>query len=229
MAIESHGIQFHRLVTSQSAHVDTTLINSNATCINWPDVAADFVAAGFTTSQWLAFTTSYGAYATNEDLSTKTLYRIKTVDTTHIGIFGSIATTKTTNMWIAGYESTTIEEITDFSGPDGSMEIIEATPVNSTVQRIKAIRRNPGQISLSMNFDGNSIGQKNIRADVESGNRRRFAIVFTDQTSGSSAYPSWCNFNGYCLSYSMSAAVDNKITANAIIAIDGEVNWSTKV
>jgi hypothetical protein len=228
MAMESQGIQFHRLSTSAAGNVATTIINTSATCINWPAATADFVARGFTTAQWVVISTlATGAWA--EDLSTKTLYRIKTVDTTHLGIFGSIVTTKTTNMWIAGYESTTIDELTDFSGPDGSGKIIEATPIDSTVQRIKNLMRTPGQMSVSMNFNATSTSQNGMRNDAEGRNRRRYAIVFTDQSSGSSAYPSWCCFNGYCMNYSLSAAVDNKITANSIIAIDGEIDWSTKV
>jgi hypothetical protein len=158
------------------------------------------------------------------------MYRAKEITATSIAIYGTQAALASTYQHIVGYGSELIGELTDFSGPSGGARIIDATPIDSTVQRIKTVMRNPGQISLSMNYEGFSYGQKEIRTDPESCKRRSYAIEFTDKGAGggSTLLHSWVNFNGYCVNYSISAAVDSKISANAVIEIDGPMNWSSQ-
>jgi hypothetical protein len=234
MAIESQGVKFHRLTTVWSVRATKALVQVTATAID-SATAINFSTAGvgalnFTTDMWIRYSTDTTSVIVSavEDITTKAMYRIKAVEATRISIYGTQAA-RTTDFEVQGFGSTTIDELTDFSGPSGSARIIDATPVNSTVTRIKTMMRQAGDFSLSMNYNGHLVSQKDMRADVEGYNRRSYAIVFTDETSGSSAYPSWCYFNGYCINYSLSAGVDNKVTANAIIAVDGEMRWSTKV
>jgi len=89
--------------------------------------------------------------------------------------------------------------------------------------------RDEGQVSMTLNYSPTDAGQVGLKDDRDNRTRGKYAIRLTDVTTGSSALPSWCYFNGYCLSFSISGAVDNKVTANTVLEIDGAVIWSTKV
>lgn len=120
-------------------------------------------------------------------------------------------------------------EVTDFNGPGGAAAVIDITHLGSTAKEKLVGLRDEGQLSLTMNFNSTDDGQTKLLADRAARQQRLYTIVFTDLSSGSSAYPSWCYFRGYAMQYSVSGAVDNKVTANAVIEIDGPVIYSTKV
>ena len=61
------------------------------------------------------------------------------------------------------------------------------------------------------------------------GTKSHYVIKFTDTTAESSVeYPTWAWFEGYFLQYSIDAGVDEKISANAKIRIDGPLHWTAK-
>ena len=235
MALESQGVQFHRLTTVWSARATKALVQVTTTSIDSAS-AINFSTTGggalnFSPGMFIRYSTDTTSMILGavEDITTKTMYRIKAVEATRISIYGTQAV-RTTTLELQGFDSTTIDELTDFSGPSGSARIIDATPVNSTVTRIKTMMRQPGEISLSMSYDAHvGDSQKNMRSDVERYQRRAYVIIFTDSCVPTGhPYQSWCYFNGYCNNYSISVGVDSKISANAVIAIDGEVNWTTQ-
>lgn len=218
MAMESQGVQIHRLATTPTTL--TTNIDIVSTCFT--GTGSDFGVAGFTTAMWVALTTR----------STE-LHRIKSITgiaTSVINIHGSFLTTgAAAGVEVRGYTSTFIGEITDFTGPGGAAAVIDITSLQSTAKEKLVGLRDEGQLSLTMNFNATDDGQTKLLSDRAARTQRMYAIVFTDCASGSSAYPSWCYFRGYTMQYSLSGAVDNKVTANAVIEIDGPVIYSTKV
>jgi len=229
MAIESNGIQFHRLSSAIVASNASTKININPYSICGTEATTDFIGRGFSTAHWIRWTTSDLSAVSTVCLSTCPVYRIKSVDTTVIGFYGVVLATVTTWMALYGYTSTEIYELVNFSGPSANSRVIDATPVDSSVARTNTVLPRFGEISLNMNFAATHSGQSCLRSDFESNSFRTYAIVFTDETSGSSAYPSYVTFGARCSGYSLNVAVDNKIEANAQLVIDGPMWWSTRV
>ena len=215
MAMEAQGVQIRRAAATVSTL--TTTLDVTATAIEWTDGAADFAAAGFTTDMFIA---------TSDNTALKA---IKTVATTVIGIHGSFGTTGSLSRELTGYTMELIGEITDFTGPGGAAAVIDITSLDSTAKDKLVGLRDEGQLSLSLNFNATDAGQVGLRADRAARTKRKFIIELTDQATGSSSFPSYAYFSGYPLQYSVAGAVDNKVSANAAIEIDGPVIWSTKV
>lgn len=218
MAIEAQGVQIRR--------ASTTLLSTGATSV---DVAAtaltnatcDFTAAGFTTAMYIALSTL--------DTALHPIKSFSGANASVINIHGSFNTTGTTALTITAYDMELVGEITDFTGPGGAAAVIDITNVQSTAKEKLIGLRDEGQLSLSLNFNATDAGQQGLRDDRSSRNRNKFVILMTDVATGSSAFPSWCFFNGYCMNFSIAGSVDNKVSANAVIEIDGPVIWSTNV
>jgi hypothetical protein len=215
MALESQGVQIRRAAATVSTL--TTVLDVGTTGITWPDAGADFVAAGFTTDMWIA---------TTDNTALKPL---KAVNTTSLTIHGAFGTTGSVSRELTGYTMGLVGEITDFTGPGGAAAVIDVTSLDSVAKEKLVGLRDEGQLSLSLNFSATDAGQVGLVADRATRVQRKFVIMLTDVTTGSSAFPSNAYFNGYAMQYSVSGAVDNKISANAVIEIDGAVIWSTKV
>lgn len=215
MAMESQGVLITR--ASSVTSTLTTTLDVTATAIEWPDGAADFAGAGFTTDMWIATTDN------------TSLHPLKTVATTVMAIHGSFGTTGSVSRELTGYTMQTIGEITDFNGPGGQAAVIDVTNILSTAKSKLVGLRDEGQLSLSLNCNTTDTGQAGLLDDRAARTRNRFSIRLTDIATGSSAFPSHVSFAGYVLGYSISGAVDNKVSANAVIEIDGPLTWTTNV
>jgi hypothetical protein len=218
MAMEAQGVQIHVLATTPTTL--TTNVTIAATCVT--GTGSNFGGAGFTTAMWVMLSSA----------STE-MHRVKSITgagTSVINIHGSFTSIgAAAGAEVRGYTSTFIGEVTDFTGPGGAAQVIDVTSLQSTAKEKLVGLRDEGQLSLTMNFNATDDGQTKLLTDRAARQQRKYAIVFTDISSGSSAYPSWCYFSGYAMQYSVSGAVDNKVTANAVIEINGPVIYSTKV
>jgi len=216
MAMETQGVQILRL--SSTADVSTSrTIDITATAVI--GVGASFVETGFSTGMFLVLSERSTDY-----------YRIKSLaggESSIINIYGNFRTTGTTvaNMW--GFAATFIGEITDFTGPGGSGAVIDITSIQSTAKEKMVGLRDEGQLSITMNFNATDYGQQKLIDDRAARKSNIYAILFTDRATGAASFPSWCYFRGFPMQYSISGAVDNKITANAVIEISGPVVYST--
>jgi len=114
-----------------------------------------------------------------------------------------------------------IGEITDFSGPGGQAAVIDITSLESTAKEKLIGLRDEGQLSISLNCNTTQAGQALLIADRAARTKKRWVIKFGDETSNEAVG------EGYCLGYSISGAVDNKVSANAVIEIDGPVTYTT--
>jgi len=117
--------------------------------------------------------------------------------------------------------SALIGQVTDFTGPGGQAGVIDITHLESTAKEKMIGLRDEGQLSMSLNFQATNVGQVALRTDRAARTKKKVTMKFSD-TSTSIAV-----FKGYCLSFSISGAVDNKVTANAVIEITGAVTYST--
>jgi hypothetical protein len=216
MAMETQGVQILRLSSTADVSTNRT-IDITATAV--AGVGASFVETGFSTGMFLIMSERSTDY-----------YRIKSlagVNSSIINIYGNFRTTGTTvaDMW--GYASTFIGEITDFTGPGGSGAVIDITSIQSTAREKMVGVRDEGQLSMTMNFNATDYGQTKLIADRAARKSNAYAILFTDRATSADSFPSWCWFRGTPMSFSVSGAVDNKVTANAVIEISGPVVYST--
>ena len=130
-------------------------------------------------------------------------------------LFWSTATAASTS------SSALIGEVTDFTGPGGSAGVIDITNQQSTAKEKLIGLRDEGQLSMTLNFSATDVAQMNLRTDRAARTKKRVTMKFVDTNTCIAV------FKGYCLSYSISGAVDNKITANAVVEITGAVTYST--
>jgi hypothetical protein len=120
-----------------------------------------------------------------------------------------------------------IGEVTDFSGPGGQASIIDITNLNSTAKEKLVGLRDEGQVSMSLNLSFSDAGQVSLRADRAARTRKKCVIKFND--SATDAARTKATFDGYCLGFSITGAVDNKVSANAVIEITGGVTYSSVI
>jgi len=117
-----------------------------------------------------------------------------------------------------------VGEITDFSGPGGQAAVIDVTNLNSTAKEKLVGLRDEGQLSLSLNLSFSDTAQGTIRTDRANRTKRKVVIKFNDSTVDLTRTKAL--FDAYCLGFSVSGAVDNKVSANAVIEITGPVIYS---
>ena len=117
-----------------------------------------------------------------------------------------------------------IGEITDFSGPGGQANVIDVTNLNSTAKEKLVGLRDEGQLSLSLNFNYSDTAQAAIITDRANRTKRKCVIKFNDSTDDK--VKTKALFDAYCLGFSVSGAVDNKVSANAVIEITGAVTYT---
>lgn len=120
-----------------------------------------------------------------------------------------------------------VGQVTDFSGPGGQANIIDVTHLNSTAKEKLVGLRDEGQLTMSLNLSFSDAAQIALRADRASRTMRKCVIKFNDNTTD--AAKTKAIFDGYCLGFSVSGAVDNKVSANAVIEITGAVTYSSAI
>jgi len=118
---------------------------------------------------------------------------------------------------------TKIGEVTDFTGPGGAAAVIDITHLGSTAKEKMVGLRDEGQLSMTMNFVATDVGQIAFISDRASRTKRTYVLKFNDAATHG------CDFQGYAMQFSIAGAVDNKITANAVIEISGAVTYTTAV
>jgi len=117
-----------------------------------------------------------------------------------------------------------VGEITDFSGPGGQASVIDITNINSTAKEKLVGLRDEGQLSLTLNLSFADTAQGTIRADRATRTKRKVVIKFNDSTDDKTKTKAL--MDAYCLGFSVSGAVDNKVSANCVIEITGPVLYS---
>jgi hypothetical protein len=120
-----------------------------------------------------------------------------------------------------------VGEVTDFSGPGGQASIIDITNLGSTAKEKLVGLRDEGQVSMTLNLSFSDAGQVALRADRATRSRKKCVIKFNDNTTD--AAKTKATFDGYCMGFSITGAVDNKVSANAVIEITGGVTYSSAI
>ena len=114
---------------------------------------------------------------------------------------------------------TTIAEITNISGPEESLELIDATHMespNAFREYIPSLL-DGGELQLDLNFLPANANQQGLRDDLRNRTRRNFRVVWPD--AGTTTYA----MSGYVTSFSPSAQIDDKLSASATVKVTGPI------
>lgn len=116
-----------------------------------------------------------------------------------------------------------VGEVMDFSGPGGQANVIDVTNLASTAKEKLMGIRDEGQVTLTVNHVPDDAGQLLLQADRAARTKKKCVIKFSDAASY------FAIFDGYCLGYSISGGVDDKVTANVVIEVADAVTYSTTI
>lgn len=111
-----------------------------------------------------------------------------------------------------------IGNLVDFSGPDGSRNIIGTSNLSSTAATKMAGLLDEGNFNFNINLDPSVTSHQNLRTAHHDGQVREFKVTFTD--SGAAEL----HFNAIMQSAPISGPFDDKVTQSVTLAITGE-SW----
>jgi predicted secreted protein len=109
--------------------------------------------------------------------------------------------------------------VSGFGG--GTATIIDVTDLSDTYKQKIAGQLDGGEITVSLNADtGGSNHQDDIRTDFAAGTRSQWKITLTDTG------PSTITFYAIVTNVSYGISLDDKITLDVSLAIDGGFTWA---
>lgn len=111
----------------------------------------------------------------------------------------------------------TVGEVSGFSGPTGSAQVIDTTSLADTAKQKRMGLPDEGQITLDIMFDPDDAQQTLLRTDRTSRTQRTFRLTFTN-----SPQTTW-TFAGYVLGFEINGAVDDIVRGSITIEIDGAI------
>ena len=114
---------------------------------------------------------------------------------------------------------TTIAEITGFSGPEPSLETIDATHMESIdgFREYLPSLKDSGEISFDFNFLPGNTNQRALYTDMVDAVRRTFQIVWSN--SPATTY----EFQAYVTSLSFNAQIDDKLSGSGTLQVTGPI------
>lgn len=113
---------------------------------------------------------------------------------------------------------TKINEVNSFSGPGGSVSVIDVTDLSSDAKEKLAGMNDNGQLSIEINFIPDNTQHVALRTAKEDGTTESFQLVFTDDTI-------W-TFSAIVTGFAVSGAVDGVVKASATLEISGAITES---
>lgn len=112
---------------------------------------------------------------------------------------------------------TLISDVTDFSGPSGSANVIDVSDLQSTAREKKQGLSDSGQFAFNMNYIPNDTQHALLQSAWASRTRLEFQMEFTDSPT-----TTW-TFYGYVNGFNISGAVDDVVKAAVTVEIDGDI------
>jgi hypothetical protein len=108
-----------------------------------------------------------------------------------------------------------ITEISSFSGPGGSAQVIDVTSLSSTAKEKMMGLHDNGQLSFEINYDPGNTQHELLRTNKAAATLTSFTLTFSDATV-------W-TFSAYVLSFQVQGAVDGVIKASVAIEVTGNI------
>jgi len=114
----------------------------------------------------------------------------------------------------------TIAEINSFSGPGGTVSVIDVTDLSSTAKEKIAGLNDNGQLSFECNLIPSNTQHAALRTAKENGTTISVKIVFTDAEE-----TEW-TFDAIVTGFAISGAIDGVVKASVQLEISGEISES---
>lgn len=121
-----------------------------------------------------------------------------------------------------GVTYTTIAEVQSFDGPSATLDMIEATHMESPDYYREYIPglKDGGDLSLSLNYLPSNTTQNVLQEDLDNRTKQYWKVVWTDAVS------SEATFRGYVTNFGQSGSMDGKLDASITIRITGKVTFT---
>lgn len=113
---------------------------------------------------------------------------------------------------------TEIGEFVDWDGPGGSASVIDVTHLQSAAKEKLIGLKDEGQLSITVNWDHSDTGQAAMQLARTNRTLTDFQLTFSD-----AVIATW---SGYVLGFTISGAVDDKMSASITIEITGAVGFA---
>jgi predicted secreted protein len=113
-----------------------------------------------------------------------------------------------------------IAEINSFSGPGGSVSVIDVTDLSSSAKEKIAGMNDNGQLSFECNLIPSNTQHAALREAKENGTTISVKIIFTD--TGATEW----TFNAIVVGFSVSGAIDGVVKASVTLEVSGEISES---
>lgn len=110
---------------------------------------------------------------------------------------------------------TSIANLKDFSGFDGSASEIDVTNLSSTAKEYRLGLTDPGQFTINIDYDGSNAGHVALRSKQSSGALCNFQLTLPNS--------SVITFSGYVKKFSLAGGVDAVAKTAVDIRISGAV------
>ena len=110
---------------------------------------------------------------------------------------------------------TVIPEINSFSGPGGSVSVIDVTDLSSAAKEKLAGLNDNGQLGFELNLIPTNTQHAALRAAKDAGTTQSFELEFVDGTV-------W-TFSAIVVGFSVSGAIDGVVKASVTLEISGEI------
>ncbi len=114
-----------------------------------------------------------------------------------------------------------IGEVINFSGPGADANVIDVTHMESTAKESLMGLRDPGEVSITFNYNATDAGQLALIADNAARTKKKSIIKFADSAS------SLAIFDAYCLGFTISGGVDDKVTGTARLKLADACTFTT--
>ena len=117
-------------------------------------------------------------------------------------------------------EYTAIAEINSFSGPGGSVSVIDVTDLSSSAKEKVSGLNDNGQLSFECNLIPSNTQHAALRTAKENGTKVSVKLIFTD--TGATEW----TFDAIVTGFSVSGAVDGVVKASVTLEISGDITES---
>lgn len=218
MALEAQGTLIRRQSTTAGStgltSANTIAFSSASKTITRSD-AGDFTVDGFSTAMRVG----------NDSTANSTrVVTIASVAATVMTVYEPIISQSSgITITLTGHSFENIGGVMTFNGPSGSAAVIDITTLQSTAKEKLIGIRDEGQLSMDVVFDNDTTSlQPAIIADRASRTKRTYDIKLTDEGTVSQQ-PTAHYFDAYVTGFSLTGAVDDKVTGSITLEITNDV------
>jgi hypothetical protein len=113
-----------------------------------------------------------------------------------------------------------IAEVTSLSGPNGTLNTIDATSYDSTSTEYLAGMPDSGEVSFDFNFIGSDAQQQGLESDRVNGVLGSYTLVLNDHATNKTTY----SFSAYVTAFGLNpGGVGDKLSGSCTLRISGAV------